>query len=324
MSSRTILCTALFLTPTLFLASAASAAPGQPAAAEALRTPDGGGERGFLGVSVQDSEEGVQVSEVQPGGGAAAAGIQDGDLLVAIGDQEIESFADLRRELDRHQAGQSIPVTVRRGEEELHLDVLLAGRREPVDGGRLLERTRSATLQDLMRRREEFERSWRQELDAELQRMRERFEEGSGRLADELRESLDDEGQRAPEVEGMKRDLERWKGERLRALERMRAALPGMRGEERHERHESHEDGDEPKVYFWSPDGDELRLGGWAEGWSKGWPGWHAAQQMPPMAFQRHGPDLDGLRESVDDLRAEVQRLRSEIDELRSQRSRTR
>jgi S1-C subfamily serine protease len=68
-------------------------------------------------------ERGVVVRNVIPGGAADRAGIrgwreEGGDLhydvIVAVGDQPIQSFGDLRDALDPYQPGDEVSVAVRR------------------------------------------------------------------------------------------------------------------------------------------------------------------------------------------------------------------
>jgi hypothetical protein len=54
------------------------------------------GRGGLLGISIDDTEQGVRVQSVSPNGPAAAAGIAVGDTIVAINDFELGSEADTR------------------------------------------------------------------------------------------------------------------------------------------------------------------------------------------------------------------------------------
>ncbi len=74
--------------------------------------------RAALGISAADavsasgSPAGVQVVQVQPGGSAAKAGIQAGDVITALNGQPVETLADLQSALAQLSPGQSATVTV--------------------------------------------------------------------------------------------------------------------------------------------------------------------------------------------------------------------
>ncbi len=76
----------------------------------------------FLGITL-DTATGL-VTGLLPGGGAAAAGMQPGDQLLAIGGESLAS-ADLVTLLNRYHPAETVPVTVRRGGQEIVLQVTL-------------------------------------------------------------------------------------------------------------------------------------------------------------------------------------------------------
>jgi serine protease Do len=83
----------------------------------------------YLGVQMKAEEGGgVSVSKLLEGGAADKAGIQEGDRVLKTGDEEINDLAQLRAAIGRHIAGDEITVTIRRGEEELKLQVTLGER----------------------------------------------------------------------------------------------------------------------------------------------------------------------------------------------------
>ena len=83
-----------------------------------------------LGVMLDQEWEGTgaALSQVAEGGPAAAAGLQDGDVIVALGGQRIEASEDLLDALGEHKAGDEVEVVVLRGKEQLTFKVKLAGR----------------------------------------------------------------------------------------------------------------------------------------------------------------------------------------------------
>ncbi|MGN6227837.1 MAG: S1C family serine protease [Dyella sp.] len=71
---------------------------------------------------------GVQVSEVYPGGPAAAAGIQPHDILLRIGDDDIADPAELRRHEASLKPGSTVGVSGLRNGAPFHLNVTIAQR----------------------------------------------------------------------------------------------------------------------------------------------------------------------------------------------------
>ncbi|WP_029233540.1 S1C family serine protease [Butyrivibrio sp. VCB2006] len=98
-------------------------------------------ERGYIGISgvsvtsdvssVYGLPMGVYIAEVSNGGGAAAAGLEKGDVIVAFDGQEITSMDDLQTRLQYYAIGTTVPVTIMRqnGSEytEITYDVTLGG-----------------------------------------------------------------------------------------------------------------------------------------------------------------------------------------------------
>jgi membrane-associated protease RseP (regulator of RpoE activity) len=66
---------------------------------------------------------GVLVSDVVPGFGAEKAGIQKGDLIVAIDDAKVDRIRSLGAVINQYQAGDQIKVDVFRGNEKRTLTV---------------------------------------------------------------------------------------------------------------------------------------------------------------------------------------------------------
>jgi hypothetical protein len=75
------------------------------------------------------TQVGWGVARVLPGLGAAEAGMQSGDVILSIDGEPIRGGRDLRRVLVKKVPGQKISVTVKRGEQELVLDVELTERK---------------------------------------------------------------------------------------------------------------------------------------------------------------------------------------------------
>ena len=68
---------------------------------------------------------GVRVQEVREGSPAAEAGIQAGDVLLAVGDTQLQGLRDLSAALKGHSAGDTVTVRVQRGDDALDLSATL-------------------------------------------------------------------------------------------------------------------------------------------------------------------------------------------------------
>lgn len=82
-------------------------------------------DRATMGISVYKTSSyyysntiGCIVSDVVKGGAADVAGIKAGDIIIRIDDDEITSYTDLTKVLDKHLVGDEIQVTVKRGRNE--------------------------------------------------------------------------------------------------------------------------------------------------------------------------------------------------------------
>ncbi|MGJ3263199.1 MAG: Do family serine endopeptidase [Salinarimonas sp.] len=104
---------------------------------------DGEVERGFLGVQIQpvnedlaaglglDEARGAIVGQVTPDSPAAEAGLEVGDVVLAVNGDEIEDARDLSRTIAFMDPGETIEVTVFRDGEQRTIDVTIA--RMPTD-----------------------------------------------------------------------------------------------------------------------------------------------------------------------------------------------
>jgi membrane-associated protease RseP (regulator of RpoE activity) len=70
--------------------------------------------------------EGVLVTDVVEDSGAEAAGIQGGDVILAIGQQSISSVDDLREVLSEYDAGDEVEVSLRRKQRDQTVKVELS------------------------------------------------------------------------------------------------------------------------------------------------------------------------------------------------------
>lgn len=84
----------------------------------------------FFGVQPgqEESPDGLPIRRVTPGGPAAQAGMQDGDVIVTLAGQIVRDMQSLRGVLGKLQAGKTVKVVVLRGDEQITLMVTLAER----------------------------------------------------------------------------------------------------------------------------------------------------------------------------------------------------
>jgi putative serine protease PepD len=101
---------------------------------------DGTAEHAFLGVGLRDGAAetdgaaltGAEVRQVEPGSPAAEAGIQDGDLVVAIDGEQVRSAIALVGQVRERASGEQVELEVVRDGEQVQVTVTLATR---PDGG---------------------------------------------------------------------------------------------------------------------------------------------------------------------------------------------
>lgn len=94
-------------------------------------------QRGFLGVTIRDIDEnlasnlrlknmnGVYVGGTVEGGAGEAAGIKEGDIILSIGDVDINNVPQLQEQVGRYRPGDIVQVTILRAEKEMIIPVTL-------------------------------------------------------------------------------------------------------------------------------------------------------------------------------------------------------
>ena len=104
--------------------------------------------RGYLGVSFKELDQdaadalhidrsvGLYVDDVAPTSGAAAAGIQHGDVITKVEGKTVYESSDLQEPVARLQPGDKINLTIMRGSEEKNVSVVLKA-----DAGTMTRRT---------------------------------------------------------------------------------------------------------------------------------------------------------------------------------------
>ncbi len=69
--------------------------------------------------------DGVYVSEVMPDGAAQEAGIEVGDVIIAVDGSKIKNMAQMQEMFTKHQPGDKVRLTIMRKKKEKELDVVL-------------------------------------------------------------------------------------------------------------------------------------------------------------------------------------------------------
>ena len=93
-------------------------------------------QRALLGVSIQPIDdkfakekgikiEGIYVAGVTENGGAAAAGIKEGDIITAINNIPVNSFAELQEQVSKYRPNDQVNVTIVRGNKTQQFTVTL-------------------------------------------------------------------------------------------------------------------------------------------------------------------------------------------------------
>ena len=81
--------------------------------------------RGFLGVELDDSQGGVFVKSVLPGGPAAKGGLKAGDKIETIKGRDVDDIADVMRLVAKLGEGDKLKLTVKRGNDSKEIAVEL-------------------------------------------------------------------------------------------------------------------------------------------------------------------------------------------------------
>lgn len=91
-------------------------------------------QRGFIGVSIKDLgnvdeelavNEGAYIAGLADRGAAEEAGIEEGDVIVAVGTVRVKNVAELQEQVGRYRPGDKVAVTLNRDGEEIRTVVEL-------------------------------------------------------------------------------------------------------------------------------------------------------------------------------------------------------
>jgi serine protease DegQ len=82
----------------------------------------------FLGISSEDTNNGVVIRSVSAGSGAEAAGLQPNDVIVSIDGEAVHQTTDLVSVLRTKAPGDTVNITVERGGQQVQLTATLGER----------------------------------------------------------------------------------------------------------------------------------------------------------------------------------------------------
>lgn len=91
------------------------------------------GNRAMLGVTTESADDGVEIQSITEKSGAEKAGLKEGDLILKVDDDKIESPDDLTKAIRSHKPGDKVKVTYKRDKKELTTTAEL-GKLEGVTG----------------------------------------------------------------------------------------------------------------------------------------------------------------------------------------------
>ena len=100
--------------------------------------------------------QGAYVAEVFENSPAAEAGIQVGDIVIGLGDEEIVSADGMILAVRGHSIGETVKVTVMRGSEELSFDVTLGSDEE-------LQALQQQLLEEQQQQQPQQQQQWQQQ-----------------------------------------------------------------------------------------------------------------------------------------------------------------
>jgi len=84
-------------------------------------------DHGWLGVVCSDEVNGgAEVTSIYPGSPASKAGLEPGDVVVAVGEHRVDSMADLQERLYTVPPGTTVQLAVERGPGNAVINVTLA------------------------------------------------------------------------------------------------------------------------------------------------------------------------------------------------------
>lgn len=83
-----------------------------------------------LGVQLKNAENFLEIEEVTEGSGAEEADLKKGDLITAVDGEKVKTIEKLSELLNQKKAGETVSVSIRRGEKSMEITVKLSARGE--------------------------------------------------------------------------------------------------------------------------------------------------------------------------------------------------
>jgi len=96
--------------------------------AKSREVPAAGGTA--LGVQLRAKSKALEIDEVSAPSGAKEAGLQKGDVILAVAGQPVKKVEEIAEALKQRKAGSTVPLTYRRGKQEHTVEIRLAARGE--------------------------------------------------------------------------------------------------------------------------------------------------------------------------------------------------
>jgi putative serine protease PepD len=85
-------------------------------------------ERGYLGVRLAETDDGVRLSDVLPGEPAERAGLENGDVVLEADGKPVESGSDIQSAVGAHKPGEKLELRIDRNGDERTVTVTLGTR----------------------------------------------------------------------------------------------------------------------------------------------------------------------------------------------------
>ena len=88
----------------------------------------------FMGITAENADAGARITAVTPGGPAAQAGLQPGDIVLAVNNVTVHSYNNLIDQIHKYVAGNTVEVEVSRERKGLVVEVKFSPRPPNTDG----------------------------------------------------------------------------------------------------------------------------------------------------------------------------------------------